>query len=342
VLLAVLAACLESHALPPAFADEPGSTNEPPATYFRIGTGAANEDFFPVGGMIADAITFRPGGQGCDSGGCGVSGLIAVAEATQGSLENAEAIEDGKLESGIVQADIAYWRYTGQWIYAGRKPAGQLRVIANLFTERIQLVARSDAGIRSVSELKGKRVAVGEPDSGTRVDADVVLGGFGLTEKNLVARHLPLIAATELLREGKLDALFLVSGTPAAPIAKLAETMAENASPITLVPIDGKGAERIRDAYPFYFETTVPGGTYRGIEPTKTLGVFAQWVTSEREDAGLIYEITRALWNKSARSLLDSGVPEGREISLEHALDRVRLPIHEGAARYYRETGTLK
>lgn len=341
-LLAALAACLEIHAFASARADEPGSTNEPPATYFRIGTGAANEDVFPVGGMIADAITFRPGGQGCDSGGCGVSGLIAVAQATQGSLENAEAIEDGKLESGIIQADIAYWRYTGQWIYAARKPAGQLRVIANLFTESIQLVARRDSGIRSVSDLKGKRVAVGEPDSGTHVDADIVLGGFGLTEKNLVARHLPVIAAAELLRQGKLDAFFLVSGTPAASIAKLAETTAGSASAITLVPIDGKGAERIRSAYPFYFETIVPGGTYRGVEPTKTLGLFAQWVTSEKLDSGLVYEITRALWNKSARALLDSGAPEAREINLEHALDGVRLPVHEGAARYYREAGILK
>jgi TRAP transporter TAXI family solute receptor len=335
------ALCAALWAAQPAFADEPGSTEEPPATYFRIGTGLAGGDYFSLGGMVADAVTFRPAGKDCDTGGCGVPGLIAVAQTTQGSPENADAVEAGQLESGIIQADVAYWRYAGQWVYAGRKPAGHLRVIANLFTETIQLVTRRDSGIHSVNDLKGKRVSVGEMDSGTNLDAKVVLGGFGLTEKDVIARHIPVIAAAELLRAGKLDAFFLVSGAPAASIAKLAEMTAGGDSAVTLVPIAGDGAARIRKTYPFYFETIVPGGVYRGIEPTTTLGLYAQWVTSENLDSGLIYEITRALWNKSARALLNSGVPEGREIRVDHALDGVLLPIHPGAARYYREAGIL-
>lgn len=325
-----------------AAAEEPGSTQEPAATYFRIGTGSAGGTYFPVGGLIANAITYRPGGKDCDVGGCGVPGLIAVAQATQGSVENAIQVNAGRLESGIVQADVAYWMYFGQWIYSGRKPAANLRAIANLYTENIQLLVRRDSGIHSVADLKGKRVSLGEKGSGTEVDARVVLGGFGLTQADIVARHLGPVPSADLLRRGKLDALFLVSGAPSAAITELADATVAGLSAVTLVPIDGEGAARIRSAYPFYSETVIAGGTYKGIPPTVTLGVNAQWLVSAQVDSGLVYEITRALWNKGARRLLDSGHPEGRSIRLETALQGVVLPLHPGAARFYREIGLLK
>lgn len=325
-----------------AAAEPPGATQEPAATYFRIGTGSAGGTYFPVGGLLANAITYRPGGNGCDTGGCGVPGLIAVAQATKGSVENAVQIEAGKLESGLVQADVAYWLYVGQWIYAGRKPATNLRAIANLYSESIQLVARRDAGIHSVADLKGKRVSLGDRESGTDVDARMVLGGFGLTERDLTALHLGPVPSADLMREGKLDAFFLVSGAPSTAIAELAAATAAGPQAITLVPIDGQGAAHIRAAYPFYTETVITGGTYPGIAPTVTLGVNAQWLVSANVDAGLVYEITRALWHRSARPLLDAGHPVGREIRLETALQGVVLPLHPGAARYYREIGLLK
>lgn len=316
--------------------------DEAPAVYFRIGTGAAGGTYFPVGGLIANAITYRPAGKDCATGGCGVPGLIAVAQATAGSVENAKEIEAGRLDSGLVQADVAYWIYFGQWIYAGRKPARKLRVIANLYTEDIQLVARRDAGIHSVADLRGKRVSLGDSGSGTDVDAHVVLGGFGMTEADVKARHLGLAASTEMMRDGKLDAFFLTSGTPAKAVSELVDDLLASPKSVTLVPIDGAGAERIRHAYPFYSEAVIPGDTYRGVEPTATLGVSAQWLVSADVNEGLVYEITRALWNKSARPFLDSGHPQGRNIRLETALKGVALPLHPGAARYYREIGMLK
>jgi TRAP transporter TAXI family solute receptor len=325
-----------------AAADEPGATQEPAAAYFQIGTGSAGGTYFPIGGLIANAITYRPGGKDCGAGGCGVSGLIAVAQATQGSVENAMQIEAGQLESGLVQADVAYWLYFGQRIYAGRKPAAKLRAIANLYVEDIQLVARRDAGIRSVADLKGKRVSLGDRGSGTDVDARIVLGGFGLTEKDVRAQHLGPVPSADLMREGKLDAFFLVSGAPSPAVTELAADTAAGPRAVTLVPIEGKGAARIRSAYPFYSEAVVAGGTYRGVAPTVTLGVKAQWLVSADADEGLVYEITRALWHRAARPLLDAGHPEARNIRLETALQGVELPLHPGAARYYREIGLLK
>lgn len=336
------ALCLIAFSTFPTAAEEPDATQEGPTIYFRIGTGSAGGTYFPIGGSIANAITFRSGAKNCDAGACGVPGLIAVAEATRGSVENATQIQTGQLESGIVQADVAHWIYFGQWIFSGKKPARKLRAIANLYTESVQLVARRDAGIQSVADLKGKRVSVGEAGSGTEVDAKVVLGGFGLTEASLKAEHLGPVNAADRLREGKLDAFFLVSGAPSSAVSELAN--ATNAGPgtIALVPINGAGAARIRKARPFYSESVIAGGTYRGVPPTVTIGVSAQWLVSEDADAGLIYEITRAFWNKSARGFLDSGHPEGRNIRLETALDGLAVPLHPGAERFYREAGLLK
>ncbi len=325
-----------------AAAEEPGETQEPAATYFRIGTGPVGGTYFPVGGLIADVLTFRPGGPDCAAGGCGVPGLLAVAQISQGSVENVLLVQNGSIESALAQADVAYWMYMGQWVFSGREPAGGLRVIANLYTESIQIVVRRDAGIATVADLKGKRVALGDAGSGTDLDARVVLGAHGLIESGVAAEHLNPVLAAEKLRAGKLDAFFMVSGTPVPAIAELAEETAGTPDAVTLVPIAEPHAGYVRAAYPFYEAVVIPGHTYAGIPPTATLGVKAQWLVSERVDAGLVYEMTRALWSKPARKLLDAGHPEGRHIRLEDALAGVLLPLHPGAERYYREAGLLK
>ena len=265
-----------------------------------------------------------------------------MAQVSQGSVENVISVESKSIESALVQSDVAYWMYMGQWVFSGRKPARSLRVIANLYTESIQLVVRRDSGIKSVADLKGKRVALGDTGSGTDLDARVVLGGYGLTEGQVAAQHLGPVLAADKLRAGKLDAFFIVSGAPVPAIAELVSETAGTPDAVTLIPISGSRADHIRAAYPFYESVLIPANTYAGIAPTPTLGVSAQWVVADRVDADLVYEMTRALWSKPARELLDSGHPEGRQIRLETALKNVLLPLHPGAARYYREAGLLK
>jgi hypothetical protein len=306
--------------------------------FFRIGTGSTGGTYHPIGGLIASTISNPPGARPCDRGGaCGPEGLIAVAQSTGGSVANVEAIRAGRLESGLVQADIAYWAYKGEHIFRRKgKKVAKLRAIANLYPEAVHLVVRKDAKIAKVQDLRGKRVSLGPMDSGTRVDAEIILRAFGLTPKSVKAQYLGPGPSADALREGKLDAIFLVAGPPAQAIVTLA-----GSTEIALLPIAGKRVERLRKRYPFFSHGIIPAGAYKNAGDIETLTVGAQWVVSADVPEELVYAITRALWHQNARRLLDEGHPEGRNIKLETALKGLGIPLHPGAARYYREAGVL-
>ncbi len=307
--------------------------------FFRIGTGGTSGTYYPIGGLIANAISNPPGSRPCEEGGsCGYPGLIASALSANGSVANINAIAGGTLESGFSQSDVATWAQTGTGIWEGREAVEKLRVIANLYPETIHLVASASSGITSVSDLKGKKVSLDEPGSGTLVDARIILGAYGLTEDDIDAAFLKPDQAADRMRDGAMDAFFFVGGFPAGAIAELASQ-----EDITLVPISGAEAEAVTGDYTFFAENIVPGGTYEGVDgDVATLSVGAQWVTSADQPEDLIYGITAALWNDSTRALLDAGHQKGKVITAETALDGVGIPLHPGAEKFYREKGLIE
>ena len=307
-------------------------------TFFTIGTGGTAYTYYPVGGMIANAISKPPGSRECGKGGsCGVDGLIASAVSSRGSVDNVNAIISGLRNSGFAQSDVAYWAYTGTGTMEGKKPAKDLRTIAALFQEHIHLVALKKSNINSVKDLKGKRVSLDEPGSGTYVDAKLILESNGLSTNDVKAEALKGKAATDALRNGKVDAIFVVAGYPTGAIVELA-----SAVDIKLVPIDGSGAKALTSKYGFFSESPIPSGTYEGVDAVNTVAVGAQWFTSAKEDTDLIYKITKALWNKESRKLMDVGHAKGKTITPDTALSGVGVPLHPGAEKFYKEAGLLK
>ena len=305
--------------------------------FFRIGTGSTGGTYYPVGGVIAGAISNPPGSRPCERGGsCGVPGLIAVAQSTSGSVENAAAISGGKLESGFCQADVAYWASTGTGVYEGKEKLVNLSAIANLYPESMHLVVRRDAGIKTPADLRGRRVSLDREGSGTRVDALLVLGAFGLSPDDMNTIEASPQEGADLLNAGELDAFFMVVGTPASVIQELADQ-----SLITLVPIDGPEAAALAERYPFFSQDSIAAGTYFNVPYTPTLSVGAQWLVGANLPEEEVYDITRALWHEKTRRLLDSGHPKGRLIRIETALKGLGVPLHPGAARYYRERGLI-
>jgi TRAP transporter TAXI family solute receptor len=298
-------------------------------TFFRIGTGGTAGTYFPIGGLIANAIS--------GSEGKGVPGLVSTAVASNGSVANINAVQGGTLESGFTQSDVAFWAYSGTGLYEGKGKVEDLRLIATLYPETIHVVARKGANIKSVADLKGKRVSLDEPGSGTLVDARLVLGAYGLSEKDIKPEYLKPGPAGDRLRDGALDAYFFVGGYPTGAISELATS-----SGIELVPIAGPEADKLLNQYKFLAKDVVPSGTYQGVGETPTVSVNAQWVTSAKQPEDLVYNITKAIWNPESRKLLDAGHAKGKLITLQNATSGLGIPLHPGAEKFYREAGVLK
>jgi len=313
-----------------------GAAAETETRFFRIGTAATGGSFFEVGGVVASAISRPVDGPACGhGGGCGVPGLVAVAQATQGSIENLRLVNSGQIESGFAQADLAAMAYSGTGAFADDGPMPKLRVIGSLFPEALHVVVRVDSPIRSIADLAGKRVSTSEPGSGTAVSARVLLAAAGFGETDLIRKSLRLGQAAEEMQAGTLDALIVAGGYPIPAISELAETM-----PIRLVPVIGAVAVRLEREFSFYRATMIPAGIYRGVDTdTASVGFYALWVVGADTDTELVYAITEAVWNEATARLFATLDPIGREIRLADALKGVSLPLHPGAERYYREHG---
>lgn len=314
-----------------------GTASAQETLFFRIGTGSISGIYFPVGGLLASAISSPPGANLCGEGGsCGVPGLVAVAQASNGSIANVRDIASGHVESALVQADVAHDAIGGVGAFAS-SPVKSLRAIASLYSEGLHIVVRADRAIGTVRDLAGKRVSLDLKASGTRAVAEVVLAGYDLSPRDLVQVNSQVGPAIDRLREGKIDAFFFVGGYPTPALQRLARSV-----PIRLLPVDAQAAARIRKMDPFLAPAQIPAGTYEIDGAVDTLSVSALWLVSESLDADLVYGITAALWHPQTRRILDQGPPATSQIRLENALRGIAVPLHEGAERFYREMGLIQ
>ena len=226
---------------------------------FRIGTGGVTGTYYPIGGMIAHAISNPPGDRPCDQGGsCGPSGLVVIAQSSNGSVSNVRGIQRGSLESGFAQSDVAYWAYTASGKFRNDSPLRELRSIANLYPESIHIVARKGSGIRRVRDLIGKRVSLDEPGSGTLIDAELVLNEYGITRDDIEVEFIKPDLAMQRIKDNKLDAFFTVAGYPTKAVTILAADSGAN-----LIPIDGPEADRLVTRYRFFHAMIFPGACTR-------------------------------------------------------------------------------
>jgi len=309
--------------------------------FFRIGTGAAGGTYYPIGGIIANAISCPPGAPCGEGGGtAGVPGLVAVAQATQGSVQNVNLIQSGNAESAFSQSDVAYWSYTGTGLFEGRPRLDRLRFIAHLYPEHIHAVVRRDSPIRGFEDLRGKRIAIGLQASGARIGSELILEAYGLRAgRDYTAEYLNQAQGTERMQDRGLDATLTVVGYPAAAFAEFCSRPG-----CRILPIAGEQAQRVIERAPFYGTGVIPRTAYEGVEadvPTLTVG--AVWLVRDSVPEELVYNITKSLWSETTRGLLDRGHAKGREIVRENALtSRGVIPFHPGAERYYREAGLLR
>jgi TRAP transporter TAXI family solute receptor len=309
--------------------------------FFRIGTGSAGGTYYPIGGIIANAISCPPGAR-CNEAGAtdGVPGLVAVAQATQGSVQNVNLIQAGNAESGFAQSDVTHWAYTATGLFEGRPKLDRLRFIAHLFPEHIHAVVRKDSPIQRFEDLRGKRIAIGLQASGARIGSELILAAYGLqANRDFTPEYLNQAQGAERMQDRSLDATMTVVGYPAAAFTEFCARTG-----CRILPVLPEAAQRVIERAPFYAQGVIPRTAYEGLEAdTPTLTVGALWLVRDSVSDDLVYGITRALWSDVTRGLLDRGHAKGREIVRERALlGRGVVPFHPGAEKFYREAGLLK
>lgn len=297
----------------------------------RIGTGPTGATEFLFGGLVANAISNPPGSRDCDRGGnCGVPGLIAVAQTTGGAVENLRAVARGDIELGLAQADAASWVFAGAPILSELPATPNLRVIARLYPATIHLVVRAASPIKTVADLRGRKVGIGLEGSAQAATAKQLLSAYGVHWNQVQFKPLAFTAMTEAVAGSAVDALFLVSAAPVLALEDLARK-----TPIRVVPITGPVAAKLAEVLPYYSLGVVPTGVYGAAADVPTIDVGTVLVARDTMDDDLAFGIARAIWHERNVALFQNGHPAGKLMSREEAGRGFTLPLHPGAARYY-------
>jgi uncharacterized protein len=303
-----------------------------PRIPFEIATGSTTGTYFPVGEAIAGLISHPPGVNRCDAPGvCGPAGLVISARTSEGTLDNVLSVNNGNVESGLAQSDVIAAAVQGQEPFRAKGKQAHVRVIASLFSEDVHLVAAPDAKIDTVADLKGKRVSFGLRGSGVGFTADAILKAYRVPLARMRRFNLDAPSAMDELKQGRIDAFFVVS---AVPIDGLSQLLSSHAG--KLIPISGPRRDQMVKAQPSLMPAVI---SYAGQPPVATVATRAVWIVRDSVADGLVYEITRALFNPANRALLAASHPSAREISLATAAMAPPAPLHPGAAKFYAEAG---
>ncbi len=284
-----------------------------------MGTGSTSGTYYAFGGVLGQYIRNH-------------AGIAVTVVSTDGSKANIEGIAAGDYQLGAVQSDVMAYAWDGIRSFETNGKVDSFRVVAGLYAEAVQLITM-DPEITSVADLAGKSVSIGAPGSGTYFNAMDVLNAAGLTEEDVQAQYLSFADSTEAMKDGKIDAAFIVAGAPTAAITELCTT-----NSAYLVPIDGAIGDKVMADCPFYTAYTVPAGTYPGQDAdVTTVTVKATLIVSASADEEAVYNLTKAIFDNVDAITVENG--KGAELSVENATSGMTVPFHSGAAKYFAEQG---
>ncbi|MER1958267.1 MAG: TAXI family TRAP transporter solute-binding subunit [Solibacillus sp.] len=282
--------------------------------FVSILTGGTQGTYYPLGGTFADLITTD-------------TGVKATAEVSQASAANMTALDAGDGEVAFVQTDIAYYATQGTLMFEGQK-LDSIVALGALYPETIQLVVLKDSGIKTYEDLKGKKVSVGAPGSGTFANAEQLLEIHGLTMDDIKAQNLDFGESTDGLQTGQIDAAFITAGYPTGAVEALNAT-----NGVYIIPVEAAKADELIAKYPYYAVDKIPSGTY-GLEsdiPAVSVGAMLAVKKDLSED--LVYEMTKAIYDNTDKI----SHAKGAFIKAETGLDGIGIDVHPGAQKYFDE-----
>ena len=287
------------------------------ATTMTMGTGGTAGTYYGYGGILGSQIKTA-------------TGITVNVVSTDGSKANILGIDTGNYQLGTVQSDVMAYAWEGSRTFQEEGAIDSFRVIGGLYAEAVQLVTM-DKNIKSVADLKGKKVSIGAAGSGVYFNAIDVLEAAGLKEEDIVPQYQSFADSADALKDGKIDAAFIVAGAPTPAIQELCNT-----KDAYLVPIDGEVAEKLMKASPYYTTYDIPAKTYKGQKKdVTTVTVKATLIVSASASEEDVYNITKAIFDNA--EAITAAHAKGAELSLENATGGMTVPFHAGAAKYFAE-----
>ena len=296
--------------------------------FVTIGTGGVTGVYYPTGGAICRLVNKTRKDHG----------IRCSVESTGGSVYNLNTIAAGELDMGVAQSDWQYHAYNGTSKFAKKGPNKKLRAVFSIHPEPFTVVARADSGIKDFKDLKGKRVNIGNPGSGQRGTMEVLMGALGWTKKDFkLASELKSSEQSKALCDNKIDAMVFAVGHPNGSIKE-----ATTSCDAVMVSVTGPEVDKLVADNDYYRTATIPGGMYRGTDAdTPTFGVGATFVSSSDIPENIIYNVVKAVFeNFDSFQKLH---PAFKNLKKEEMIkDGLSAPLHDGAAKYYKEAGLIK
>ncbi|WP_024954720.1 TAXI family TRAP transporter solute-binding subunit [Sulfurospirillum arcachonense] len=295
------------------------------AEFITIGTGGVTGTYYPTGGAVCRLVNKIKK----------KTGIRCSVESTGGSVYNVNTIRAGELDFGIAQSDVVYYALNGEKKFEGNPYKGLRSVIA-IYPELLALVVRKDTGIKSLADLKGKKINIDVPGSGTRLTAEIVMKAEGVSPSDLALKsELKSTEGPNMLKDKKIDGYFGVFGHPTANIKDAA-----NSTDAYIVPVTGKNIDALISKYPYYAKGTISGTFYKGItNDTPSIGVKAVLVTSDKISDKAVYTVTKTILDNFAA--FKKLHPAYKTITKKSLLDGLSAPQHPGAIKAFKEAGLL-
>ena len=287
----------------------------------NVGSGGTTGTYYGFCNVISTVLKEKTGAQ-------------LTVQSSGASKANILDIADGIVDMAIVQNDVMDYAYNGTSLFESDGAIKSFSTLGAVYAEVCQVVARADSGIKTIADLEGKKVSVGDSGSGVEFNAQQILGAYDITFDEIDKQNLSFQASADALKDGKIDAFFCTAGAPTVAITDLSTTTG-----IVLVEIDAEHLAKLQKDYGFYAAYTVPAGTYNGIDKdATTVAVKATFIVSNELSEETVYQLTKAIYENAD----DYSHEKAKEMTLEYAVSSISVPFHPGADKYFREVGAIK
>lgn len=299
--------------------DSEGGSSEG-ATTLNMATGGTSGTYYAFSGVVANTLNGK------------LEGVSINVESTGASGANIDLVDTGNDQLAIVQNDVMYYAYSATDMYADKDPIQSYSAVMSCYPEYVQIVANKN--VTSIEDLKGKKVSVGDAGSGVEFNARQILAAYGIDiDSDITKQNMSFADSADSLKNGTIDAAFVVAGYPTTAVSELASTYEFN-----LLAIDEEHANALMDEYGFYTYGVIPGGTYNCVaEDIPAVAVMATIIAHNDVSEDVIYNLVKAIFDNQEE--ITAGHAKGAELSLETAVQGIDIPFHPGAEKYFTEAG---